>query len=401
MLKRKFKTLLIIMFIVILALSSFCFADLEEDLVQSEVKENAETLEEPEESIDKLPDYVLNSISNSNNTNNSLISSNPSASNNDSNSVKKGDVYLLGTDVTLDYEVDGNVYILGTNVNISSKILGNLFVCANTINITKTGYISNSFYGVANNINFLGTAYDIYTTSNNFYIEGSTLRDIHSIANNLTLNCEIGRNADVAGENLSFSGKILGDLNYKSKEPIKIPDGVVSGNVRFEELKEFNLKPNYFILAASFVGLILALWLFMKWLAPNFLSKTDIILKDSLLKNLGIGLLSLLAIPGLAITLMITAIAAYAGVLLLVLYILLACISSSIFVIAINNLLAKKFNFDKGYKVFLLLIVTSIIAWALTIMPYVGGVFSTLYALVGFGIVIRNLLKKGEFVEED
>ena len=397
MLKNKFKTLLIVTFIALLSLSSFCFADLEEDLVQSGIVDETENTEATEESIDKLPDYIKSYFSDSNSPNNTLISNNPSISTND---IKQGDAYLLGTDINLDYDVEGNVYICGTNVTISSKVIGNVFVCANTINVSKTGYISNAFYGAASNINFLGTAYDIYTTSNNFYFEGSTFRDIHSAASNLTLNGQIGRNADVAGETLSFSGKILGNLNYKAKEPVKVPDGVVSGNVNYEKIEEFNLRPNLFVLALTFIGLILTLWLFMKWLTPKFLSKTDIILSQAPLKTFGIGILGLITIPGIAVLLMLTVAAATAGILLLGTYVLLACISTSIAVIAYNNMLAKKLKFDKGYKVFLLLIATSIIVWLLTIIPYVGSVIATVLALDGFGIIVRNLLKKGEFVEE-
>ena len=92
MLKSKFKALLIVMFVVLLSLSSFCFADLEEDLVQSGVIDETEATEE---SIDKIQDQVSNFIPNS--SNNNLISGNPSASNNSlitTKEVKKGDAYL-------------------------------------------------------------------------------------------------------------------------------------------------------------------------------------------------------------------------------------------------------------------------------------------------------------------
>ena len=80
----------------------------------------------------------------------------------------------------------------------------------------------------------------------------------------------------------------------------------------------------------------------MKWLTPNFLSKTDIILSQAPFKTFGTGFLGLIAIPGIAILLILTIAASLAGVLLLGIYIILACISSSIAIIAYNNMLAKK-----------------------------------------------------------
>lgn len=347
MFKNKLKSFFILLIVALIALSSVSFADIEEDTVTNH------------------------------------------------------DEYLIGTDINVNYDIEGNLYIIGNNVTISSKVIGNAFICANNLTVTSTGYISNSMYAAAKTINFNGKAYDIYATCENFNFEGSTFRDIHSAANNITLNGTVGRDANIAGESFNFGGKIEGDLNYSAKQKHEIPEGVVAGNIKYEELKEFNIKPNYFMLAACFVGLVLVLWLFMKWLAPSFLSKTDTILANSPLKTLGIGLLSLITVPGIAVLLMVTGVAAYAGILLLATYCILACISSSIFVIAINNLLTKKFNFDKAYKTFLLLIVTSIIAWALTIIPYFGGVFSVIYALYGFGIVIRKLLNnRKEIVAE-
>lgn len=402
MFKNKLKSLFILLAIALISLSSVSFADLEEDLVDANIIDatgETEATEITEESIDKLPEDVLYYMPNATNIddkdNKNLISVKVDTA------VKNHDEYLIGTDINVNYDIEGNLYIIGNNVTISSKVIGNAFICANNITITKTGYISNSLYATANNIYFNGRAYDIYTTSKNFNFDGSTFRDIHSAANNITLNGEIGRDANVAGENFFVGGKIAGNLNYSAEKEISIQDGIVAGSIKYEKLKEFNIRPNYLIIAACFVGLILVLWLFMKWLAPSFLLKTDSILTNGPIKTLGIGLLSLITVPGIAVLLMITGVAAFAGILLLITYFVLACISSSIFIITINNILAKKIHFNKAYQTFLLLIVTSIIAWALTIIPYFGGVFSVIYALYGFGIVIRKLLNnRKEIVAE-
>ena len=380
MFKTKLKTFLIIIFILITSLSSFCFADLEEDLVQSGIVQDTQSLEE---SIDKLPDFIVDNITDS-----------YKPSNTPANTVKKGDAYLIGGDINLDYDIEGNVYILCNTINISSKIFGNAFICANNINVTKTGYISNALYAASSNINFLGKAYDIYTTSNDFYFEGSTFRDIHSIGNTITLNGEVGRNASIAGENLTIKGKILGDLNYSSKEEMKIATEIVSGSIKFETLNYFTFRINYFIVALCFIILVLVLWLLIKWLAPNFINNANNILTQSPFRTFGVGFCSLLAIPGIAVLLLITGLAAIPGLLLLTTYFVLACISSSIFIITINNILAKKLNCDKGFKELLLLIETSIIAWILTIIPYISGIFSIIYIIFGFGILFKNLLNK-------
>lgn len=361
MLKNKLKTFFIIGILVLFALSSFCFADNEEK--------------------------------------NLLIKSN-SGDNTESEYAKSSDEYLVGTDINIDYHIDGNLYVLADNVTISSRIVGNAFICANNINITNSGYISNELYALAHNINVDGYVYDIYTASENFTLTGSTYRDIHTIANNINLYGAVGRDAAVTFQNIDFSDKsvVFGNFDYTAENEINIPSGVVEGNTTFtkaENIKiNLNITPNYLFLAISFVVLAVGLWLVFKWINPNFLDTASNLVAKNPFKSFGFGFLGFICMPIISVLLIIGMVSAVLGLLLLGLYLIFVCISISIFVIAINGLIAKKLNFDKSFKTFLLLIVTAIIAWALTIIPFAGGIFVILYSIIGFGIILRSLISK-------
>lgn len=267
MLKNKFKALIITLLLLIISISSFCFADLEEDLVQSGIIENSETTEE---SIDIQP----NLSNNLNVANNNLLD------NNNINNTKKSDVYLVGWDINIDYNIEGNLYVLGFNVNISSKVLGNAFICANNLNITNTGYISNSLYAAVRQLDFNGKSYDIYSCSDVFNFNGSTFRDINSNANHLNINGIVGRSAYISSDNILINGKIENDLYYTSNEQITIPNGLVNGHISYTKSDDTHFKINVFSEISSFIILVVITWLLMKLFTPKFLANTDTIIKE-------------------------------------------------------------------------------------------------------------------------
>jgi len=324
------------------------------------------------------------------------------------------DKYIVGDSVTVDYIVDGNLYVLANEVTVNSQIVGNAFICAQKVTIAEQGYISNSLFAVANDITIAGISYDIYTTSNDLTIAGYIFRDMHSVAENINIYGTIGRNASISGENFSFEkkesatseedgstvefisaqGRVMGNLDYSSNKEISVPEGSVEGKVKFETAKQINITPNYFLSVLYFVILAIAVWILLKWLAPKFLEKADTLLTNKILKTIGFGLLGLVVFPIVAALLIIAIITSNVGLLLLSVFLTLVSVSQAVFVIALNNVLCKKFNFEGTLKTFLLLVVTSIVAKVLAIIPFVGAILSIAYVLLGMGIIVRSLISK-------
>ncbi len=320
------------------------------------------------------------------------------------------DVYLIQDSVTIDYIVDGNVYVIADTVNIDAQIIGNAYICANNINISQQGYVSNSLFAISNNITIQGIVYDLYTTSENLTIEGYVYRDVHSVAKKLELLGTIGRNAFLKTSEIScskiiyaennidvlstFQGKVVGNLNYSAPSEIKIPEGTVDGKIKYEP--EVISTNNYLSTAISFVVLTIALWLLIKWLSPKFINKAETLLKTKPLSVVGFGILGLIVIPLVSIALMLLNVTSSVGILFLALYFVLICISISIFIIALNNVICSKIKFDKAIKQFVILVILSIVTWLLTIIPYAGSVFVLIYMILGLGIIVKNILAKKE-----
>ena len=72
---------------------------------------------------------------------------------------------------------------------------------------------------------------------------------------------------------------------------------------------------------------------------------------------------------------------------------LLACIiSSSIFVITINNLICKKLKVEKTVGKLGILILTAAVLWLVCLIPFVGRIISIVVAILGLGILISGIL---------
>lgn len=333
------------------------------------------------------------------------------------NNFKKGDVYVTGDDVTIDYIVDGNLFVLANNVTINTQIGGDAFICAGTVNIGEQGYIFSNLFAFAKNVNVSGVVYDLYTAAQEVTINGYIYRDIRVGSNTLNINGTIGRNAFVNAENINFAQSsdpesplmsravINGDFNYTSSKEISIPEGTVSGTSNFTQAKEIesNSKSiqDYIMSLGTFVVTVIVIWLLCLWLVPKFLNNnTSLLTTKKILPVIGFGILTPIAIAIAFIILLIIGITSKIALLGLTILLFLLAISSSIFVITINKLICNKLKMEKTMGFFGMLIVSSVVLWLLTLIPYVGTLVSFIASVIGLGILVINIIPMKENKKE-
>lgn len=327
------------------------------------------------------------------------------------NSMKKSDVYLTGDDVKVDYIVDGNLFILANTVTISSQIGGDAFICAKTINVEKEGYIYSNLFAAANEVNISGVVYDLYTTANTLNINGYVYRDIRTSSDTLNFSGVIGRNAYVYSKNIEISSNsdgqssvtnkatIYGDLNYSSSSEASIPEGTVTGSVNYSPVTtstKSKFISSYILALGRFVVTVLVIWLLYLWLAPKFLENTGVLLSKKLLPVIGSGILTPIIFVIAFVLLLILGLTSNIAIIGTMLFAVLLMISNSTFVIAINNLVCKKFNISKNTTTFGVLIITSAVIWLLELIPVVGSILNFVIMIIGLGILVTAIIPEKE-----
>lgn len=320
---------------------------------------------------------------------------------------KKSDVYLSGDNVTIDYIVDGNLFVCADTVTINSQIGGDAFILAKNLIIDEQGYIFSNLFAISNSIEIKGVIYDVYALAQNLTIsKGYVYRDLKVACNTLNVNGTIGRNAFVSCSNINFNtdensnGIIYGNLNYTANSEFSIPEDAVNGTVIYTP-KDMSSEPsvqaiiaNYLLSLGGFLVFVIIVWLACLLLVPKFLDNTNNYVGKKTLSVLGIGLLSLIVVPIVCILLVFLQLTFGISLFLLAIYILALIISKSLFTIAANNYVCSKLKINKKLGIFEMLIVSGIVVWILTQIPYIGGVISFITTILGLGILVISLFPK-------
>ncbi len=438
--KNKFKILIFIIAILIFTCSTVMAVDAGNTVTTPDTANNVNT----------------NNTTNTNSGDSSQALANQNAVNDDS--FKKEDVYLVGDNVTIDYIVDGNLFVMANTVTINSQIGGDAFILSDNLIVGENGYIFSNLFAACSNITINGIVYDLYSISNNTNINGYVYRDMRSTSsNNINILGTIGRNAYISCDNINFkseikneqanenqtnneadatnqnqtgnengtadenqtnngdetvnedksnnenetttvTGNISGNLNYSSKKEISVPDGVVAGKVNFEQIKNFdnNKTNNLIIKLATFVFTVIAIWLVCLWLTPKFIKNASTLVQKKALPVIGLGILTPIALTILSILLLVLGVTSTLGLLLFIALFVFIALSTSIFVITINNIICNKLKITKTKNVFGVLVISSIALWLIGVIPFIGSIISLFAVILGLGIIVYSLIFKNK-----
>lgn len=325
-----------------------------------------------------------------------------------STNMKKGDVYLSGDDVTVDYIVDGNLYVFAKSVTINSQIGGDVFAFAETVNVGEQGYVFSNLFTCAKTVNVSGVVYDLYALAQDVQINGYIYRDIRVASNSLDIKGTIGRNAYAQSNNITFAtaqegqekgtvssaGIVNGNLEYGASKEISIPEGAVAGETKYTPINEKNSNgvKTYMLSLGTEIATVIIIWLLCLWLAPKFLNKTNTLLTKKVPALIGYGILvPILAVVAFVI-LAILGITSKIAIIELMLLAVLISISSSVFVIATNNIVCNKLKIEKNIGIFGMLIVSSAVLWLICMIPYVGSIVRFITLILGLGIITKSVL---------
>lgn len=371
-----------------------------------------------------------------NSENPQVISPNPSETTTEKkeDEIIKKDLYVFEESATMDKIVDGNVYIFGNNVKITGKVNGNVFVFGSDVNFTSPYpaddtehqqdnycYIAGSVYGFGQNIKFDAVANDVYAFGNKFEMSYNSyiMRDVYLAFQDVELKGYITRNANIAADKIDF-GKapedenaekelafIGGDLNYTASSKIEIPEGVVIGETNYNEAKsntseEFVQKgksiTDYLFNLVRVLIYTLAMYLIINWLSPKFFEKSAEILKTSTGSSFGFGFLGLVVVPVISLILLLLSLVSL-SVTAITVYSLILAFTFTIISGSLTYILKDKVGFDD--KKVLLLVIVTIILWALKQIPVLGGLITLAISTFGLGVVIKNVLNSHKEVEEN
>ena len=314
-------------------------------------------------------------------------------------------VYEGNTNVLLNGYVNGNSFLIGQKVTISGYVKGDLFVMANSLVIESGAEVTGTVFALANEMKISGKVNDVYALSQEFTLveSGFVARDLNLSADTVAFQGRVGRDVNLSVNTLSFAegskNLIGGDLNYSAPNEVTIPEDTVIGEVNFEQMKVeqpstakiiSNYVTNFFIVVL-YATLVIILATFV---TPNFAKKATYSMTKKPFISALIGIGAIILVPIASIILLFTIIFAYAGLSLLVAYILVLSITIAILGMAIGNYFANKLKNITKTKFILLSIASVAVLWLLQQIPFVGGYISIFTVVFGLGIFVYSLFTK-------
>lgn len=318
------------------------------------------------------------------------------------------DLFLYNANIEMSDIVDGNVFAFGSSVKITGEIYGDLFVYASTLDISEDAIIHGNVFAYAGTITVSGIVSDIYAVSNSFSLEKTAIlaRNLNLYSNTVSLSGQIKRDANISAGNITLDKDenviVNGNLYYTSAQEAQIPDGAISGEVKFTPVETNSqniiLSAVFGIIKAlifSFVVIMLSIWI-----TPKFKDRVCEIISKKSLKAFGIGLLTFFGIIILSFILLISTYGfgisiAVAGIALLI---LAYSISNTVFSMAIGKFIANKFNLTKNTPFVLLSLLIVLIIQLIKFVPYIGTPITFITAIVGLGTLCINAYKRRDLV---
>lgn len=310
-----------------------------------------------------------------------------------------GNLIAAARRIIISGEVTGNVIAFARTVNITSEIGGTLITAADTIVITSSEldgdvWAAGSDVRIDENSEVGGNA----TIASEFTVVDSSVgRDLYTFSETTDVSGQIAGNLEAFVNTLNITGGAIveGDVNIRSHDEdalIVSPSAIIKGETVFLDLPESMHEVNrytqaeYYLhqlvrLAAALVTGLLALWLI-----PALRSSE---LEGGMhgLATAGLGLVTMISIPVIALILMVTVIGIPLGVLAIFGWLVLIYLAKIIVASQVGRLILR--NTDRGNSLPLTLGTGLLVVILVINLPGVGGIFNIIMTLVGLGMMVR------------
>jgi len=297
-----------------------------------------------------------------------------------------GDLLAAGGEISITGVITQNVRAAGAQITIKGSVGRNISLAGVNINSSDSSYVAGSLSGVAGNISLDGpVGGDVNATGGSFEIKNTIKGNVEVNTGHLKLapGAEILGNLNYRSDNeaeISDKASVAGKTSRHSPG-----NGAVEGaKYNLEKIIGGWTKTGRVF---SFFALLL-MGLILIRLFPSFFKSSLDILNKSPLKSLGIGFAGAFIFPFIIIVLFITFIGIPVALALFVFYVFALYISKAFIILWTGIFLFEKTNQKAGlgWAFVLGLIVYSVIVT----LPVLGGILTFLATITGFGILLVN-----------
>ena len=297
------------------------------------------------------------------------------------------DLAVAGGNLMINGIIGDDARITGGNLSIGGKIGGQLLAAGGQINLNSD----------------LDVKADTMLAGGNIQIDGTFGGDLTAYAGTIRIDGKIAGNVKIKASQKLVVGSqavILGTLDYSAPQQVTLEDGAkISGKVTFTEFKQAQKAKKglwgvfgvlWLIgLAITLTAAFVIYFIFRKKLEEAVSYAMDNFWKETLR-----GFIISVVLPIAAIISFITVIGALLGGLGLMLYGLMAALSSIFAAMVLGALIFRLILKQPNFTVDWRSVVVGVVLMAIfKVIPYVGWIFAFIFFLVAFGTLFNYLYR--------
>ncbi len=334
-----------------------------------------------------------------------------------SGEVINSDLYLGGTNITIDGTVNGDVFAMGQNITINGSINGGVSLAAQTVIVNGNvsagariggqtvrvgGSIGRDLIVAASELTVINTAViggDLNSFAGNTVIDGRVTGNVTGSMNNLTITDGVNGNVTVRVDTLRIAStaNIQGNVNYTSRNTANIEPGSTIGGTtnRTEPPKD---TPRRGIRAGIAGAILFGIWgylaifiigLVVLALARRFIFRLATAIRDYPLSSLGWGALLFFVTPVAAVAVMFTVIGIPLGLLTLIIWGILLYIIQIPVALLVGWLILSRRRDNLSFGLLVgCLALGLLILYAVGAIPVFGWLIRLLIIIFGLGSLI-------------
>ncbi len=304
-----------------------------------------------------------------------------------------GDLAAAGGMINITSNIEGDVRVAGGNVVIMSSVGGELIAVGGQISIMPGSIVAQDAKIAGGNINFAGKV------TEKLVLKGDTVY----------INGEVGGDLSVEAGKIKLGPKALikGNFDYSSFKEAEFEQGSeIKGLTSFSktelQVKKVEEKGLFlgFVSFVSFAWIIKSLMIIVAALILMYLFRvfTKSVVSQGVLsfwKEALRGFVVLVVVPVAIILCLITFVGVFVGIILALFYALLMIISSVVSVLIFTQLVARHVFKKKDYELnWWTVILGTLVLGLISIIPFVGWVFTFIIFLSAFGSSSNAFYKK-------
>ena len=310
-----------------------------------------------------------------------------------------GDVYAAGGQVVIDGTINGDLLAAGGTVTISGTVAQDARLAGRKIAVS--GAIGRNITAAGANVQLTPSATvrsGIIAGGGNVDIAARVAGDAKIGARSILVSSLVEGNLTAAAETIRLTSQatVSGNLVYWSRNSPSIDDhATISGKLIRRELPQTVLSPEDLFLAmvglklgvviASFVStLVLGLLLIRYY--PVSTQQALLHLRQRPFVSLGVGILTLILTPFLAMLLVVTVVGIPLAAIIFTWYLIVVYVCRIVVILWAGLLLFR--SFGKGEPARSAFVVGLLLYSLLTLVPILGALLSLLVILFGLGTVV-------------